>query len=671
MAIYVGELFVRGIILCLLTLLVLVLLRHTAAAYRHQICVLALFGLLVLPFAQRLLPPLPLLPPPGAATPLQATLPPQEADRHSDIKPYLTVKPTPVLPQHQLHEEYHMPVAATLTPSRNSPVASGAATLNSVIHQDHAGKETVFLFAIWGIGFATLFIRLMVALLRLHALAAASQKAVVNNIPVRISKRVHTPLTWGVRRNVILLPAALTFGDPAVCASALNHEMAHVARWDWAWNLFAEIVCAVCWFQPGAWWLRQRMRLESERACDDRVLLSGISGPDYAAHLLQILRAVSTREVAPAMAQSQGMEERMRHILDTQKPRRAQTKWLAVSALFALALLSIATLRVAARPIGANRDRTLTGHSKPVYVAVFSPDSKHLLTGSADGTAIVWDVTTGENLLTLKTNAAVASVLYTPNGKFILTGCNDGAIHVWDAVTGKRLRSLSGLGGAVRALDISSDGAELLSGYDSGKVKIWKLSTGEGIGTFTYDSRLLSAAITPDGNSIAAGYHDTTMKVWDIQTQHSLLSRKISRNTGVTRMVFDRNNTLYTWGRETAKDGKSNVTAMTMWELEAMKKGGPVILGIITFPNTANTISHAISYDTFTMLFGLSGGQAILNNMHDGPVTLDAHEGPVAAVAISPDGTWAATGGKRNGKGEAKLWVIKAHRPANPADTKQ
>src|SRR5205085_12520589 len=127
---------------------------------------------------------------------------------------------------------------------------------------------------------------------------------------------------------------ALLSGDPAVGESALRHEQAHIERWDWVWNLLAEFVCAFCWFQPGAWWLRSRMRLESERACDDHVLLSGVAGPDYAAHLLQILRSVCTHEVAPAMAQSQGMEERMRYILDAAKSRHAQTKWLAVSAPF-------------------------------------------------------------------------------------------------------------------------------------------------------------------------------------------------------------------------------------------------------------------------------------------------------------------------------------------------
>lgn len=237
-------------------------------------------------------------------------------------------------------------------------------------------------------------------------------------------------------------------------------------------------------------------------------------------------------------------------------------------------------------------------------------------------------------------------------------------------MTGEKRRTLHGLGGGVCALDISSDGVNLLAGYDSGKVKVWNASTGEGVMTFAYDKRLLCAAISPDGKSVAAGYLDATLKVWDMQTQHSLFSRKTSVSDGITVTRFDKQNTLYTWGHEEAKDGKPKITAMTAWSIEAMKQGGPVILDIVTFPGTENMVSHAVDYNTFMMIYGLSEGHAILNNMRDGSVTLDAHEGPVAAAAISPDGAFAATGGQRNNKGEAKLWDIKAHRPAKPTQAK-
>jgi WD40 repeat protein/beta-lactamase regulating signal transducer with metallopeptidase domain len=918
------ELFLRGFALCLLTALALLLLHRTAAAHRHLVCVLALLVLPMLPLVQRLMPSLRLLPPQQAATPERATVPPLEAGRLAGLHRKSESPASQELPQEPIRGTKPSP----LLPAESGAAAHGWASLHPAPHREPTRKATPVLFALWALGAATLLIRLLVALFRLRRLEAESRKAMLGSVPIRISEQVETPLTWGIRRTIILLPAALLSGDRAVCESALRHEQAHIARWDWMWNLLAELVCTFCWFQPGAWWLRSRMRLESERACDDRVLLSGVAGPDYAAHLVQIVRSLGSNEVAPAMAQSRGMEERMRHILDGAKPRHAQPKWLAASALFALALLSLAALRVSARQaipaeaklptdtrattmnpngapsrrakaaapadkpattaradgpqvngspaatldnvrpavrlenviwgeavdglqpgfllttpgfpknrrvslnsrvdykvlvrnttgqerafefqctkygpsnfdpylipndnlrnalsspilperfragglsdtalrslayavklapgeavvvpeefglyigdadkqsyprmeaiqagmnwivqpitirhltaaerlqaensavvttvdrdgktgprsvplfsaqlegkqlfaripleVGTNWDRTLTGHSNAVNALVFSPDSKRLVTGSADGTAIVWDVTTGRSRLTLKgRTAAISSVLYTPNGKFILTGCSDGAIHIWEATTGERLRSLAGPGGGVCALDISSDGAKIVGGYDTGTVKIWNTATGQALVTFAYDNRLLSAAISPDGKSLAAGYLDATLKVWDLQTQQSLFTEKIPESEGITGVHFDTQGYLYTWAREEIEDpeethsGKIKTTAWRVWGVRPRR-----ILSRVTFPEPPGTLRQVVSYSNLAMVFGLSEGRAVLNNMKDGPVSLDAHEGPVAAVAISPDGTLGATGGKRNGKGEAKIWDMQAHTPA-------
>lgn len=369
------ELIVRGVVLCLLTAITLVLSRRTAAAYRHLICLLGLCGLLTLPLAQRLVPPLPLLTPQSASTPQQVSVSTDETSRLTGGNSISELPPSLRMPQQQSVRTKSDP----LIPPDSIPIPRKGASMDAV------------LIAIWGIGTATLLIRLLVALLRLRRLEAQSRKVLLGSVPIRISEQIQTPLTWGIRRSVIVLPAALLSAEQAVCESALRHEQAHIARWDWMWNLLAELVCALCWFQPGAWWLRARLRLESERACDDRVLLSGVAGPDYAAHLVQILRSVGSNEVAPAMAQSRGMEARMRHILDTAKPRRASTKGLIASAPLALALLSLAALRVSARPAAAHHPtdgRTATVNPR---VASFRPSksadpaAKPATTYRADG----------------------------------------------------------------------------------------------------------------------------------------------------------------------------------------------------------------------------------------------------------------------------------------------
>ncbi|WP_395139089.1 M56 family metallopeptidase, partial [Armatimonas sp.] len=334
MLLFFTELLVRGTALCLLIALALLLLRRAAATYRHLLCTLALCGLLTLPLVQELLPPLPLL---EAAKPFAIAAPVAPVVIYEPISP----APEPI-PQ-------SLPSAPRGYPGRGEdppkPFLGQGGWLGAK-NERRAG----WVLACWALGATLLLARLAVALVRLRGLATRSQRTTLLETEILVSGIVTTPLTWGVRRPVILLPAALLTGDPAVAESALRHEKAHIARRDWLWHLLAEAVCALCWFQPGAWWLRRRLRAESERACDDQVLLSGVSGPDYAAHLLEILKAGRASALAPGMAAVGSMELRVKHILDPKKPRRAHGLRLALTAVLGLILLPLASLKVAAKP---------------------------------------------------------------------------------------------------------------------------------------------------------------------------------------------------------------------------------------------------------------------------------------------------------------------------------
>ncbi|WP_309715607.1 M56 family metallopeptidase [Armatimonas sp.] len=337
MLLFFTELLVRGTALCLLIALALLLMRRVAATYRHLLCTLALCGLLTLPLIQELLPPLPLL----EATKPVAIAPP--------VAPVVISEPIPPAPE---------PIPQPLPSGQRRGEGAGISrpSMGQVgWRSEERAKPGGFgafwwVLACWALGAAVLLLRLAVAMVRLRSLAKRSQRTRIMGTEVLVSECVTTPLTWGVRRPVILLPAALLTGDPAVAESALRHEKAHIARRDWLWHLLAEVVCALCWFQPSAWWLRRRLRAESERACDDRVLLSGVSGPDYAAHLLEILKVGRASALAPGMAAVGSMELRVKHILDPKKPRRAHGLRLALTAVLGLVLLPLASLKVAAKP---------------------------------------------------------------------------------------------------------------------------------------------------------------------------------------------------------------------------------------------------------------------------------------------------------------------------------
>ena len=70
------------------------------------------------------------------------------------------------------------------------------------------------------------------------------------------SPRVGVPVVLGWRRPTIVLPATLSAADANGHADAIFlHELAHVRRGDYAWNVLLRFVQAVYWPHPLIWWL--------------------------------------------------------------------------------------------------------------------------------------------------------------------------------------------------------------------------------------------------------------------------------------------------------------------------------------------------------------------------------------------------------------------------------
>ena len=142
------------------------------------------------------------------------------------------------------------------------------------------------------------------------------------------------PLTWGVRRPTIVLPRGAADWTDARIQVVLHHEAAHIRRGDWVTQLAAELLCALCWCTPFAWLTRARLQADAERACDDAVLTAGAHPPDYAAHLVDLARALGQPRVglaAPAMARPSSLEGRVTAMLNpalVRTPTSRPTQWL-------------------------------------------------------------------------------------------------------------------------------------------------------------------------------------------------------------------------------------------------------------------------------------------------------------------------------------------------------
>jgi TonB family protein len=159
-----------------------------------------------------------------------------------------------------------------------------------------------------------------------------------------------TPWAWGLRHPVVVLPAGFESAPLAEQRNAMIHEVAHIGRMDWLWLHVSQVVCALYWFQPLAWLALTRIGNEAEHACDDRVLLAGATGPDYAEQLLSLAREIAARaahgaahraRAALAMAGSSPVSRRIKSILD-RRTRRENVNTTKVAGAAAAILLLIA-----------------------------------------------------------------------------------------------------------------------------------------------------------------------------------------------------------------------------------------------------------------------------------------------------------------------------------------
>lgn len=84
------------------------------------------------------------------------------------------------------------------------------------------------------------------------------------------------PVTFGLRRPIVLLPRRFAELSSAAQQAVLCHELLHATRRDWAWTLAEECVRTLFWFHPGVRYVLRQTRLAREEIVDR--LSAGIIG---------------------------------------------------------------------------------------------------------------------------------------------------------------------------------------------------------------------------------------------------------------------------------------------------------------------------------------------------------------------------------------------------------
>lgn len=295
------------------------------------------------------------------------------------------------------------------------------------------------------------------------------------------------------------------------------------------------------------------------------------------------------------------------------------------------------------RAVGASHlELRLSGHTDAIIGVAFSPDAKRVLTASADGTARVWDATSGAVLMTLRhSTAAVNSAVFSPDGRLIATASDDGTAKLWDARTAAELRTLSGHRDNVSSVVFSPDGTTLVTSSIDGTARLWDAASGRTLLTLSgHGGGIRMVAFAPDGQHIATASLDRTARVWDVASGKEIVVLR-GHSGGVNGVAFSPDGTRIA---TTSSDA-----TVRLWDEATGRE-------LLTFTGHANiTQGVAFSPDGTRILTASYSGDVKIWDPASGKITQDlkGHPNSVYGVAFSPGGRRVASGGVDR---VARLW---------------
>jgi WD40 repeat protein len=208
--------------------------------------------------------------------------------------------------------------------------------------------------------------------------------------------------------------------------------------------------------------------------------------------------------------------------------------------------------------LGANHIGSIEGVVGGVNRSAFLDGGMRLLSAGVDGFIRIWDTASGEPIGEpiphgMRHNEQVGPLAFSPDGELLASGSDNGTIMLWEVITGQQITtSISALANGVSVLEFSPDSSAIAAGSPNGPLTVWDLSTGIQIGPFLagHVDQISTIAFSPDSRYLASGAADGTIVIRpyaDVVAGQGLgipISHTDSTADPITALTFDSQNSL-------------------------------------------------------------------------------------------------------------------------------
>ena len=320
---------------------------------------------------------------------------------------------------------------------------------------------------------------------------------------------------------------------------------------------------------------------------------------------------------------------------------------------------------------GVSHFRLFDTAKEPEALAVFSPDSRWLVTTSADHTVRLWDVRAAPAAATPHVlyghQDIVVAVAFSPDSRWLVTASADHTVRLWDVRPEVPLvppQVLLGHEDTVVAVAFSPDSRWLVTASADHTVRLWDVRPEVPLGSpqvlLGHEDTVVAVAFSPDSRWLVTTSADHTVRLWDVgaATPSDTAVELLANGYAIVAVAF-------------SPDSRWLITAsadhtVRLWNVRAAPTAA---MPALRLEHASAIVAVAISPDSRWLVTTSTDRTARLWDVSpevssEAPRMLRGHASVIVAVAFSPDSRWLVTTDARQ---SAWLWDMSLEPPSETA----